>query len=248
MPEINLSNEAGRDASVSIEHIARTETVRWLDEQGRQASGIRVLKAPIQKSVEFLTREFGDLDGVAEALIQGDPEIDYESAGRYLAETSRVYVNEQKNLVHRIQAFEIVRNPDGTERQRRPKMITDANISSEYPLRWSGVFIKKEEAIRKFVISSKLQLHHINGLTYDFLFSMAQELEKRNSLMVVGGGKKSNEPLILRRAGLPKRGFLEGRTRGKDYMLILHLSNLELKMPEKSEDDKADDKKTGGEK
>ena len=73
MPEINLSNQAGRDASVSIEHIARTETVRWLDDQGRQASGIRVLKAPIQKSIEFLTREFGDLDGVAEAMIESDP-------------------------------------------------------------------------------------------------------------------------------------------------------------------------------
>ena len=54
--------------------------------------------------------------------------------------------------------------------------------------------------------------------------------------MIVGGGKKSNEPLILRRAGLPKRGFLEGRTRGKDYMLILHLSNLELKTPDEPEE------------
>ena len=236
MPEINLSNEAGRDASVNLENIAKTETVRWLDDQGRQASGIRVLKAPIQRGIHFLQKEFGDLESISEALIQGDPEIDIESAGRYLTETSRVYVNEDKRLVHKIHAFEIIRNPDGTERGRRPKRITDANISSEHPLKWTGVFIKKEEAIRKFVFSSKLQLHHINGLTYDFLYSMAQELEKRDSLMIVGGGKKSNEPLILRRAGLPKRGFLEGRTRGKDYMLILHLSNLELKTPDEPEE------------
>ena len=167
-----------------------------------------------------------------EALIKSDPEIDMEAAGRFLSETSRVYVNKESRIVHKIHAFEIIRNPDGSERRRRPKQITEANISSEYPLRWTGVFIDKQEAIRKFVFSSKLQLHHINGLTYDFLYSMAQELEKRNSLMVVGGGKKSNEPLVLRRAGLPKRGFLEGRTRGKDYYLVLHLSNLELKTPE----------------
>ena len=125
----------------------------------------------------LFAKEFGDLESISEALIQGDPEIDIESAGRYLTETSRVYVNEDKRLVHKIHAFEIIRNPDGTERGRRPKRITDANISSEHPLKWTGVFIKKEEAIRKFVFSSKLQLHHINGLTYDFLFSMAQELE-----------------------------------------------------------------------
>lgn len=232
MAEINLSNEAGRDASVNLENVGKTETVRWLDDQGRQAAGIRVLKAPIQRNIEALVKQYGDLDLVAQALVDGDPEIDFESAGRYLTETSRVYVNRENRLVHKIHAFEIIRNPDGTVRDRRPKKITDANISSEHPLKWTGVFIDKDEAIRKFVFSSKLQLHHINGLTYDFLFAMAQELEKRNSLMVVGGGKRSNEPLILRRAGLPKRGFLEGRTRGKDYQLVLHLSNLELKTPE----------------
>ncbi len=232
MPEINLTNEAGRDASVNLENIGLNESVRWLDEEGRQASGIRVLKSPISHNIVALVNQYGDLELVATALVDGDPEIDIESAGRYLTETSRVYVNQDNRLVHKIQAFEIIRNPDGTERGRRPKKITDANISSEHPLKWTGVFIDKDEAIRKFVFSSKLQLHHINGLTYDFLFAMAQELEKRNSLMIVGGGKKSNEPLILRRAGLPKRGFLEGRTRGKDYKLVLHLSNLELKTPD----------------
>lgn len=239
MAEINLSNEAGRDASVNLETIVQNRSVRWLDEQGRQASGIRVLKAPINRGIFALQKKYGDLNGVANALVEEDPEIDIESAGRYLTETSRVYVNENKQLVHKIHAFEIIRNPDGTERTRRPKKITDANVSGENPLRWSGKFIKKEEAIRKFVFSSKLQLQHINGLTYDFLFAMASELEKRGSLMMVGGGKKSNEPLILRRAGLPQRGFLEGRTRGEDYYLVLHLSNMELKAPapvEKPED------------
>ena len=93
------------------------------------------------------------------------------------------------------------------------------------------MLIKKEEACRKFVFSGKLQLVHINGLTYDFLHGIASELEKEQSLMLLGAGSKSNQPLVLRRGGSPYRGFLEGRTDGRKYALILHLSNLELKAP-----------------
>jgi hypothetical protein len=91
--------------------------------------------------------------------------------------------------------------------------------------------IKKDEACRKFVFSSKLQIHHVNGLTYDFLYAMAKELAEQNSLMLLGAGPKSNQPLILRRGSTPHRGFLEGRTQGEKYCLVLHLSNLELKAP-----------------
>ncbi|MEM9413397.1 MAG: hypothetical protein AAGA30_19975, partial [Planctomycetota bacterium] len=94
---------------------------------------------------------------------------------------------------------------------------------------------KKKEAIRKFVFANKLQLTHINGLTYDFLFDMAKDLESKESLLMVGGGAKSNQPLILRRGSVPYRGFLEGRTNGERYLLLLHLSNMELKSPERSE-------------
>ena len=99
------------------------------------------------------------------------------------------------------------------------------------------VFIKKDEACRKFVFASKVQLHHINGLTYDFLYGIAKELEEKDSLMALGAGPKSNQPLILRRGGSPYRGFLEGRTDGDKYCLILHFSNLELKAPKEESSD-----------
>ena len=47
--------------------------------------------------------------------------------------------------------------------------------------------------------------------------------------MLVGAGPKGNQPLILTRGGQQYRGFLEGRTEGEKYCLILHLSNMELK-------------------
>ena len=58
--------------------------------------------------------------------------------------------------------------------------------------------------------------------------------------MLLGAGPKGNQPLILRRGSVPYRGFLEGRTQGDKYCLLLHLSNLELKPPETAQEDSAD--------
>ena len=60
------------------------------------------------------------------------------------------------------------------------------------------------------------------------------------SVMLLGAGPKSNQPLILRRGSTPYRGFLEGRTQGDKYCLILHFSNLELKAPEEAANEGAD--------
>jgi hypothetical protein len=193
MGEINISNSAGRDAVVNTESVTSKIKVRWVDDQGRQAMNARLIKATINHDIDALTEKTDGLAGVADALLDG--------------------------------------NPDGSERDRRPREVPPPNVAAEVPLKWSGVMIKKEDAVRKFVFSSKMQMHHINGLTYDFLYAMAKELEEKKSLMLLGAGPKSNQPLILRRGSTPYRGFLEGRTDGDKYILILHLSNLELKAP-----------------
>jgi hypothetical protein len=100
--------------------------------------------------------------------------------------------------------------------------------------------MKKADVYNKFVFSSKMQIVHVNGLTYDFLYGFAKELEEKQSLMLVGAGAKSSQPLVFMRGGTGYRGFLEGRTQGEKYCLILHLSNMELKAPaaaEKQEND-----------
>jgi hypothetical protein len=232
MGQINICNSAGRDAIVTAENLAAGVKVRWLDEQGRQASSVRLLKGPIERDIDALQAQVGDLGQVAKAMIERDPEVDLENTGRYLRETTRVYVGPDRAVVHRAEFWEVIRNPDGSERERRPRKILDPNVAGEIPLRWSGKFIPKDEACRKFVFAGKVQLQHINGLTYDFLFAMAKELEDRNSLMILGAGPKSNQPLIFRRGSSPYRGFLEGRTQGDKYALLLHLSNLELKAVE----------------
>jgi hypothetical protein len=232
MPEISLSNNKARDAAVMGESVRMQAMVRWLDPEDRQATSARILKSTIGYDYETLLKKAGCPEGVAQALIDGDPEIDLESACTFMRDSKRVYINSDRQVVYAVTEIEVVRNPDGSERLRREKKITLPNVNVEHhPLLWSGKFLTKREVAAKFVIASKLQVMHVNGLTYDFLLGIARELEQKNSLLVVGAGPKASQPLILRRGSLPYRGFLEGRTRGDEYCLLLHLSNLELKAP-----------------
>lgn len=235
MGEINLSNSGGRDAVVSTESVSLSKQTRWLDEQSRQAASTRIVKSTVDHDVAALLNRHGDLAQLAEALVVSDPEIDLENTGRFLSETSRVYVDHNRSIVRNVRFKEIIKNADGSVRDERPRKMADTNMAGDTPLLWSGVYIPKEKAVRKFVFSGKAQLHHVNGLTFDFLFAMAKELEERGSLMLLGAGPKSNQPLILRRGGSPYRGFLEGRTDGEKYCLMLHFSNLELKLPKVEE-------------
>ncbi len=235
MGDINLANSSGRDAVVATASVVSERNVRWLDKQGRQASSARVIKSTMPYEIDRLISVAGTVSKLSQLLVDGDPEIDLENTGRILRETARVYVDKDRGIVRNVQFWEIVKNADGSVRERRPRKLADTNISSDTPLRWSGIFVPKEKAIRKFVFSSKAQIQHVNGLTYDFLFGMARDLEQRNSLMLLGAGPKSNQPLILRRGAVPYRGFLEGRTDGDKYLLLLHFSNMELKTPTPSE-------------
>ena len=239
MPEINLCNEAGRDAAVSMESVMMPLRVRWVDDKGRQARNVRVLKSTLDHDIDSLKKSADGIKNVAQSIIDGDPDVDMEMAGSFLTMTSRVYINTENEIVHRVNQFEVIKNPDGSERERRVLERTQQNVTSEMPLRWSGVYLKRSDVVRKFIFGNKLQLTHINGLTYDFLFAMAKDLESRDSMLLVGGGAKSNEPLILRRGSVPYRGFLEGRTQGDSYLLLLHLSNLELKVPDDKEEEEA---------
>ncbi len=245
MPEININNSSGRDAVVATTNVVPRKQVRWVDLKGRQAVGVRFIKATIDQDLPALLERHHDLTGVGEAIIGGDPEIDMANVGRFLRETSRVYLNPERHVVHNVCFWEVVRNADGSIRERRPRKLADTNLAGEVPLRWSGIFIPREQAIRRFVFSAKMQLQHINGLTYDFLYGMAKELHHRDALMLLGAGPKSNQPLILRRGGTPYRGFLEGRIDGDRYYLVLHFSNMELKTPAPASDSESNDGEDG---
>jgi hypothetical protein len=229
--EINLSDNRGRDAVVNAESVTVRHDYRWIDDEGLQVETRKILRSVVGYDIDSLTRRYGDLESVGEALISDDPEVDPELFGRFLTETSRAFLNEEGEIVHHLSRWEVIYTPGGEEKERRPLDMEDPNVAGEQPLSWSGKMIRKKDACRKFVFSRKVQIQHVNGLTYDFLFQMAKELHQGESLMLLGGGPRGNKPLVFRRGGLSYRGFLEGRVEGNRYALILHLSNMELKRP-----------------
>jgi hypothetical protein len=231
MPSINLSNSKGRDALVGSQAVQRPLKVRWLDEQGRQAQSARIMKGDLAHDLTALETKAGGRDKIAQALVDGDPELDIELHGSLLKETSRVFIDPDGKIVRRIKQFEVIRNPDGSERERRPRKVAAPNTADELPLKWTGKLMKKADVYNKFVFATKRQILHVNGLTYDFLFGMAKELHEAQSMMLLGAGPKGNQPLVLTKGGQQYRGFLEGRIDGDKYCLILHLSNMELKAP-----------------
>ena len=60
---------------------------------------------------------------------------------------------------------------------------------------------------------------------------MAKDLDERDSLLLIRGGEKGDEPIVMNRGGKQYNAFLEGRVKDESYCLILHLSNIELKRP-----------------
>ncbi|MBK8810311.1 MAG: hypothetical protein IPN69_06195 [Acidobacteria bacterium] len=227
---INLANKNRRDARVSLLGVRPKRAIRWLDEKRREAKTVRLLQCDIKHSTDRLLREFeGDLNDLAKAIVESDPEVDLETFGKLLAETSRVYAVDGEIAYH-VEEFEVITDAEGNLKERRPRRIEPQNINSDVPLVWSGKFIKKSEAIRKFVFTGLKQITHNNGLTYDFLYEIAKELDEKDSFMLLGAGK-GNQPLIFQRGGKPYRGFLEGRVDGDKYLLLLHLSNMEFKAP-----------------
>ena len=227
---INITNPTGRDAVVAFEGLMPRRDIRYVDEKGKPVSTRKLLKTDVTHDLPELLKKTKKLEKIADKLIKDDPEIDIEQFGMFLTDTSRVYVT-KAGIVHLVEEFEVVTNPDGTLRERRPRVKAPQNINSEFPIRWTGKYIKKEEAINKFVFTNKKQLVHVNGLTFDFLFDMAKELDKKKSLLLIRGGEKGNEPIVMNRGGKPYNAFLEGRVQKDAYCLVMHLSNMELKKP-----------------
>lgn len=227
---INISNAKNRDAVVAAEGLAPKRDVRYTDERGNPITTRKLLKSDVTHDLPELMKKRKKLESVAKALVDGDPEVDLEQFGMFLTDTSRVYVS-KKGIVHLVEEFEVINNPDGSLRERRPRRKEPQNMNSDIPLKWTGKFIKKDDAVHRFVFTNKKQLVHVNGLTFDFLFEMAKELDKKDSLLLIRGGEKGNDPVVMNRGGKPYNAFLEGRVKGDSYCLILHLSNMELKKP-----------------
>jgi hypothetical protein len=229
---INIRNAKNRDALVALESVFPKREQFNVDSKGSPVATQKLLKTDVDHDLAALLKKRKTLSAVGKALIKEDPEIDLEEFGKYLSETSRVYVS-KNGIIHLVEEFEVITDPEGKVRDRRPRVKNPQNISTDIPLRWTGKFLKREDAIHRFVFTQKKQLLHVNGLTFDFLYDICKELQKRDSLLLLRGGEKGDEPLVMNRGGKPYNAFLDGRVKKDSYCLLLQLSNMELKRPGK---------------
>ncbi len=221
-------DEKGRDAKLLFAGKPKTKNVFYVTANGIKTEPIRVLKTTLSGCYDGLFAKYGSNEKIAEALISDNPEVDLKRTGMKISGTSRLYINNKLKPAFRVNIREIIRNTKGEKMEERSLQENDSNITDEIPLMMGKLF-KKSDFYNKVVFEKKYQLFHVNGLTFEFLFDIAKKLNEENSLMMVGAGKNGKDPLVFQDGGRKYRGFLEGRINGDKYLLILHLSNLELK-------------------
>ena len=180
-------------------------------------------------STEEVEARLLEHEELADALINGDPEIDYEAVGRTVGPTKRVYLSGGEVMFSAPRFIETVLSPDGEVIDRREPEDTLSNINTINPLRWTGMRVGRAEAARKYVFRHTVQIRHVNGLTYDYLHDMASQLASADQVVYLAAGPEGKDPLVFSSNGSTFHGFLEGRVRGREYQLLLHLSDMELR-------------------
>ena len=228
MRSINLSNDLKRDAEVAFGTSFHRPAPIYKTADGQKVISQRSIKATLATSNAALLEKYGAT--LADKLIESDPEVDLEIFGRKVEGVKKVFLTSAGKVAYGVTLNEHVYLADGTEKEVRPVSESQANIALDgLPVRWTGKMIPRVKAARMFMFKKSYQVQHINGLTYDFLFAMAKKLADADSMMLLGGGAKGNEPLVMSLGGTSYRAFLEGRVVGDRYALILRLTNLELK-------------------
>ena len=230
---IRLADHRGRDAVVVLVPRQREgphgpNTPRYQDSSGESVRFSRRIKATEQTAFEALSRRHPDPEALAQALIDGDPELELDVVGREAGPCDRVYLDGDGRPLYSAEVLEILRDRDGNELERRRPQVVPANLLPDTAPSWSGRLLPLSEAARRYAFTRAYQVRHTNALEYDFLQGLAAYLEKRKSVALVGSGPRGTGPLIPERNAQPMKGFLEGATRGNAYRLVLHLAAFEL--------------------
>jgi len=226
---IKLTDAKGRDASVALGGLKHIPSA-VIGLPNERLTFKRFVSATRERSHEALEQSFGE--NYSQHLVDGDPEIDMEQTGLFIDQTQTIYLDgDGEALFVEPEVVEILFDPQGEEKERRVPIDTLSNVDTAAPVRWTGKNIPVTEAVRRFAFQRRLQLFHVNGITFDFLFEIAKTLHDSQSLMLVGAGDKGSDPLVFRANGKPYRGFLHGRVDDTRFQLFLLLSAMELKNP-----------------
>ena len=227
--KIHISNATNRDATVvATSSPASKGTIA--SKNGKPVSFQRYVAAGEGKLNEDLVKILGE--AYSQQLIDADPEIDIEMVGRTIDGTNTLLLDiDNQPLYCAPEIMEIIYGPDGKEVERRTPVEIAPNVNEDVPVKWTGKLIPRTELLRKYGIKRTMQLRHVDGVTYDFLYAIAKDLDEKDSVMLLAGGEGGKGPLVLQSNGSPYRGFLDGRIQGDKFLLLLHLSAMELKKP-----------------
>jgi hypothetical protein len=229
---IKIQDKDKRDADINFKSVKTGNMIYLALDNGEKPINKKVIKSTIENSIEHILNKSNPTDEdyikFSNKLIKDDSEIDFELFGKFIGKTDKIYTDKNLKPVYNVTVTEQILDSKGELVEEKDKKFIKSNITGEDTVKWTGKYIPKKQLYNKVVLSSKYQLKHVNGLTFDFLFNIAKNLHEKDSFMMLGGGK-GNEPLIMNDNGKSYRAFLEGKINGKSYSLIMHLSNQEYK-------------------
>lgn len=231
MIRINLKDQEGRDASVAVASIRHRKDHQMVAPSGDGHVEItfrKYLQTTEPCLIGALTEQHGD--DLGRLIAEEDPEVDMEQVGRFIGDTSTVFLASSGEVLYAAPRLEEVRlNPSGEIVNQREPVDHEANTQDENPVAATKKVFSKIEFARSFLISRTIQVRHTDGLTYEWLQKWARDLADRGEVQLIAAGPKENQPLRFQRNGTPHRAFLEGRVDGDRYKLLMHLSNMPLK-------------------
>ena len=229
MRYIRLTDNKKRDARVQYISPRKRKAGSYRSSKGEEIKSYRFINDTDSYNPQNLLALHEDREALAEQLIKDDPEIDLEKAGRMIDYASQVWIAEDGKVLYSAKMMDIVYTPEGNVKSTEDFEDQEATVMEDIALPWTGKMFPISGVLTKCVLLRKLQICHLDGLTFDFLYGMAKDLQEEKSMLFLGGGPTGKDPLIFQRNGTPLRGFLEGRVKDGSYLLVLHLSNLELK-------------------
>ncbi|MFX1286829.1 MAG: hypothetical protein ACFFB5_24535 [Promethearchaeota archaeon] len=228
--KIHLAHE-NIDAELELIPTHRPQKQYHVSPEGERATYQRYIKFDVDLRDEILLEK----ENLASHLKESDIDIDTELAGKKVKKTNRITVGEHYDPVYNYTMFDVLHLADGSIKER-PHLRTIGNINTELPVKITDELVDTHMLMLTYVFRKSYYIVHNNGVTYKFLYELAERLQKENKFARIdtfNPETKKREPLVLYDGGRKfPRAFLEGRVKDDKYALILHLSDQELKLPE----------------
>lgn len=229
---IGLADHRGRDATVLLVPLGHGVVRHYRNLAGTKVQNRRRVKATTKTGTEALLARHPDPEELARVLLDGDPEVDMETAGRVTGPCEQVYRDGDGEVVFAPSFVGVRLGADGLEQERRPWTPRPSNLVTSAAPVWSGVLVERSEVIRHHALTRAFQVRHTNALEFDFLYGLAQYLDARDVMVQVGSGRQGSGALIFERGGAPCRAFLDGKVRGDAMRLILYASLFSFEVRE----------------